>query len=108
MLHFIDNEPVRESLVCGNTRAEASLSMLARVACLTSSKRVKFWHARIPSQSNPADACSRLDFEFYKRWQRSVRVEPDLEPLLAQEGRQNQVPRGGRNRRRGKRPGQLR
>lgn len=81
VIHFIDNEPVRESLVVGNTKAVASLQMLSDIARRTVANSVKFWHARVPSPSNPSDACSRLDFEFYRSWKNARSVKPIIRPL---------------------------
>ena len=81
VIHFIDNEPVRESLVVGNTKAVASLQMLSDIAVRAVANGVKFWHTRVPSPSNPSDACSRLDFEIYRSWKNARSVKPIIRPL---------------------------
>ena len=78
VLHFIDNEGVRESLVSGNTRALANLRMLESTVTVATSLGIKFWHARIPSSSNPSDYFSRLSFFSYDQWPGAKKISPRL------------------------------
>ena len=69
---FIDNEGVRESMVTGNTRSVASMRILGEVHRLMSRLGAKFWYARVPSSSNPADPPSRLEFCFFENWETKI------------------------------------
>ena len=88
---FIDNEGVRESMVSGNSRSKPSLWMLGAVHRLMPALGSKFWFARVPSSSNPADAASRLRFKVFQSWkkQRSGRCSMCScapEPVLRRDG----------------------
>jgi hypothetical protein len=66
ILHFIDNEGVRMSLVGGGTRNDLTLGMIGEVAEVLASTESKPWFARVPSPSNYSDAASRLEFGEYQ------------------------------------------
>ncbi len=60
---FIDNEGAREALVHGNIRSLANMGLLSQVTKAEVFLNSRTWFARVPSESNPADAPSRLDFK---------------------------------------------
>ena len=59
---YIDNDSARFALIRGESHAAASRDLLAAVAEEDVAWPVPTWFARCPSESNPADAPSRLDF----------------------------------------------
>ena len=60
VLYFIDNEGVKEALISGTTRSQASRDMLVECMIEDSQSNSLPWYARIASPSNLADAPSRL------------------------------------------------
>ena len=63
VLFFVDNDGVKEALVSGTTRSEASKSMLVECMIQDSTSNSLPWYARVPSPSNLADSPSRLCLE---------------------------------------------
>ena len=59
LICFTDNEVVREALISGVTRHLATRGLLTALAAVDSAIASSTWIARVPSQSNPADAPSR-------------------------------------------------
>jgi len=63
LLTFLDNDSARFALVAGYSPALASARIVGEAAVSDAALGVHQWVARVPSESNPADAPSRLDFE---------------------------------------------
>ena len=76
ILHFIDNDGVREALVRGATRSIPNLRMLAMAARLEVRAGMRSWYTRVPSESNLADGPSRLNFDVLTRWPGATLQEP--------------------------------
>jgi hypothetical protein len=74
VLLFVDNESVRYSLIKGSTSSASMQRMLLQSVTIDSEASSLTWVARVPSQSNPADAISRFDFA-HAESMGAVRVE---------------------------------
>jgi hypothetical protein len=59
---FIDYSSVLDTLIKGNTRSVASLTMVGFAAVLEMQLRAVTWVTRVPSPSNIADGPSRLEY----------------------------------------------
>lgn len=64
VIHFIDNQSVKEALTKGNTASLASLEILSATVRQEISNMSITWYSRVPSASNLADDPSRLEFGF--------------------------------------------
>ena len=64
VLHFIDNDSVKEALSRGNTGSLASIELLSKTIRQEVSNLSCTWYCRVPSASNLSDGPSRLDFTF--------------------------------------------
>jgi hypothetical protein len=62
VIHFIDNEGIRQALITGSTKSLSCTALLSQTARLGIDLGANFWYARIPSQSNISDDPSRLEF----------------------------------------------
>jgi hypothetical protein len=82
---FIDNEGAREALVHGNIRSLANIDLLSQVTQAEVVLNSRTWYARVPSESNPADAPSRLDFAALRACRGSKQCQP-IWPKLADRG----------------------
>ena len=84
VLHFIDNDSVKQSLVRGYSPCLAVCTLLKRFWREEEGCDCVTWYSRVASESNPADAPSRLRFGAFNLF-RTVRVEPPrfLSELLA-------------------------
>eukprot|EP00971_Amphidinium_carterae_P294794 5853453-Amphidinium_carterae.1 len=60
ILHFTDNTSVKEALVKGASANLSNRQMLLEIATLDAIIRGRWWICRVPTQSNPADAPSRM------------------------------------------------
>ena len=60
---FIDNDSAMEALIRGFSPSIASHLLLTVNAYIDLDMQSLVWYARVPTQSNPADPPSRLDFE---------------------------------------------
>lgn len=78
VLYFIDNEGVKEALISGTTRSQASRDMLVECMIEDSQSNSLPWYARIASPSNLADAPSRLSLSEVEALFEVVKIEPVL------------------------------
>ena len=62
ILHFVDNEGARESLVKGRSPSRACAALLECFWTHEVALNCLCWFERVPSKGNPGDAPSRLDF----------------------------------------------
>ena len=67
VIHFIDNQSVKEALTKGNTGSLASLEILSATVKQEIINMSITWYSRVPSLSNIADDPSRLEFSFAKK-----------------------------------------
>jgi len=63
VIHFTDNESVREALIKGSTKSLASLELVYLVSVMDCDLCGECWVARVPGPSNAADAPSRFRWE---------------------------------------------
>ena len=63
MVHYIDNESVRLALLRGSGETEIARLVAAKIMDAEFTAGTKSWYARVASESNIADAPSRLDFK---------------------------------------------
>ena len=78
VVHYVDNEGVREALIKGGSRSASSRAMLLECARITSGLGVLTWYGRVPSPSNPADWPSRNAGGTFPGFSCAKRVPPDL------------------------------
>ena len=62
VVHYIDNESVRLALLRGSGETEVARKVAAKIMDAEFTSGSKSWYARVASESNIADAPSRLDF----------------------------------------------
>ena len=62
VVHYIDNESVRLALLRGSGETEVARMVAAKIMDAEFTSGSKSWYARVASESNIADAPSRLDF----------------------------------------------
>jgi hypothetical protein len=86
VLFFTDNEVVREALISGSSRNYATNDLLYANAQMDADLQARFWVARVPSRSNPADAPSRFVPDELTKWLGAFCVSP-LVPSLSASGR---------------------
>eukprot|EP00973_Karenia_brevis_P008598 1163890-Karenia_brevis.AAC.1 len=67
VLYFIDNDSARFALVNQYSPAMKSASILWQIATVDAKLNAWHWYARVASEGNPADAPSRLCFEWVRR-----------------------------------------
>eukprot|EP00971_Amphidinium_carterae_P264475 5246477-Amphidinium_carterae.1 len=60
IIHLTDNASVKEALVKGTSTNLSNRQMLLEIATLDANLRARWWICRVPTQSNPADAPSRM------------------------------------------------
>ena len=63
VISFIDNDAARYSLINANSSSETVADLLMINCVLDSTHDLSCWYERVASDSNIADAPSRLDFE---------------------------------------------
>ena len=63
VVHYIDNESVRLALLRGSGETEIARLVAAKIMDAEFTAGTKSWYARVASESNIADAPSRLDFK---------------------------------------------
>lgn len=63
IVHYIDNESVRLALLRGSGETEIARSVAANTMDAEFAVSSKSWYTRVASESNIADAPSRLDFD---------------------------------------------
>ena len=63
VIFWIDNDSARHCLIKGSGRSEASDVLAGTSSSLDSELECFSWYERVPSPSNPGDACSRLQSE---------------------------------------------
>ncbi len=73
---YIDNEGAREALVHGNIRSLANVVLLSKTTQAEVFLNSRTWYARVPSESNPADLPSRLDFRALRALRGSRQCQP--------------------------------
>jgi len=82
LIVFIDNDSARHALVAGYSPALASARIVGASALQDARLAIHQWVARVASESNPADAPSRLDFEAAEALgSKRTRLE-DWQPIL--------------------------
>ena len=64
VVHYIDNESVRLALLRGSGETEIARMVAAKIMDAEFNSGSKSWYARVASESNIADAPSRLNFNF--------------------------------------------
>jgi hypothetical protein len=64
VISFVDNDSARHALVAGYSPCASSARIVGAAAVLDAQLGVYTWVGRVPSESNPADGPSRLDFGF--------------------------------------------
>ena len=79
VIYFIDNEGVKEALVAGVTKSQASKVMLHECMIQDSMLNNLSWYTRIPSPSNIADAPSRMKLDEIEELFQFDLVEPVLD-----------------------------
>ena len=73
VIHFIDNEGIRQALITGGTKSLSCTALLSQTSRLGIDLGANFWYARIPSPSNIADDPSRLVFDSVASLKNSTR-----------------------------------
>jgi len=63
VVHYVDNESAKFALIKGTSPQEVSSTILDAFWTLEAKLGTSSWFDRVRSESNPADAPSRLDFE---------------------------------------------
>lgn len=66
VLWFLDNESARMALIRNYSPVLDNFCLLQMNAKRDVQTRSRHWYSRVPSQSNPSDAASRLAFESYR------------------------------------------
>ena len=79
VIYFIDSEGVKEALVAGVTKSQASKVMLHECMIQDSMLNNLSWYTRIPSPSNIADAPSRMKLDEIEELFQFDLVEPVLD-----------------------------
>eukprot|EP00971_Amphidinium_carterae_P197261 3915415-Amphidinium_carterae.3 len=85
IIHFTDNSSVKEALVKGTSSNLSNRQMLLEIAKLDASLKARWWVCRVPTQSNPADAPSRLQSSFFPGRQMMAQDKP-VWPAFLTEG----------------------